>query len=288
MALRNSLVQAAPKVLCWYGLPVFLTEQQRFNLLLHDIYLHSATGSDIDSFPQLNGKTTAYVYSFDHYAPTLRAHSQSMQVAAANKLAQYINSFCSHNSIVVTRTLSPQVEGVFTNADISFLQRDLTYEKPFFQFLRTHATPLFHGHERRDRVFLRVAPKEVSEFRVFVKNLGRPGDSTMTARLVNLSLSGLSLKMEGTKYRNLDLRDAIEVTLRSPKVAIRIICGFITRINNATDEVAISFNLQDKSFIESRDAIYLQRLIWHTLEQGAKLELNKKLEMPIPGLQAAV
>jgi hypothetical protein len=76
--------------------------------------------------------------------------------------------------------------------------------------------------------------------------------------------------------------------LRLPKVAIRIICGFITRINNATDEVAISFNLQDKSFIESRDAIYLQRLIWHTLEQGAKLELNKKLEMPIPGLQAAV
>ena len=112
MALQNELVQIAPKVLCWYGLPVLLSEAQRFRLLLHDIYLHSATGGEIDAFPQLNGRTTAYVYSFDHYAPTLRAHSEHLQVAAARKLADYINTFCSHNSVVVTRTLSPRVEEV--------------------------------------------------------------------------------------------------------------------------------------------------------------------------------
>lgn len=287
MALRNDLVHAAPKVLCWYGVPVLLTESQRFNLLLHDLYLHSATGGDIDHFQQLNGRTTAYVYSFDHYAPMLRAHSEAMQVTAARKLAQYINSFCSHNSVVVTRTLSPKVEDVFHQADVSFVQKDLTYEKPFFQFIRTHAMPLFHKHERPDRNYIRVVPKEVNEFRVFVKNLGRPADSTLTAKLVNLSLNGLSLKMNESKYRNLDLREAVQVTLRSPKLAIHITCGFITRINTDTDEVAVNFSLHDKSFIDNRDAVQLQRLVLMTLEQGTRLELTRKTEAIWPELLPA-
>lgn len=278
MALQNELVQSAPKVLCWYGLPILLTEAQRFHLLLHDIYLHSATGADIDAFPQLNGRTTAYVYSFDHYAPTLRAHSESAQVAAAKKLARYINSFCSHNSIVVTRTLSPRVEEVFHKADVCFAQKDLTFEKPFFQFLRTHVMPLFHRHERPERNYLRIVPKEVGEFRVFMKNLGRPGDSTLTARLVNLSLNGMSIKMEDTKYRHLDLREAVQVTLRSPKVAIRIGCGFITRIDTEKDEIAVNFNLHDRSFVEERDAMQLQRIVLYTLERGTRLELTRKSE----------
>ncbi|MBL8035566.1 MAG: hypothetical protein JNJ69_17825 [Leptospiraceae bacterium] len=280
MALQNDLVQAAPKVLCWYGVPILLTESQRFHLLLHDIYLHAASGSDIDAFPQLNGRTTAYVFSFDHYAPTLRAHSETLQIAAAKKLARYINSFCSHNSIVVTRTLSPRVEEVFHQADICFAQKDLTYEKPFFQFLRTHVLPLFHRHERPERNYLRVVPKEVSEFRVFLKNLGRPGDSTLTARLVNLSLNGVQLKMEDSRYAHLDLREAMQITMRSPKVAIRIGCAFITRIDTARDEIAVNFNLHDRSFIEERDAQQLQRIVLQTLEQGARRELMRKAESP--------
>lgn len=278
MSLRNNLVQAAPKVLCWYGLPKFLNEEQRFNLLLHDIYLHSATGNDIEAFPQLNGKTTAYVYSFDHYAPQLRAHSETLQVAAANRLADYINTFASHNSVVVTRTLSPKVEKVFHQADVSFLQRDLTYEKPFFQFLKSHALPLFHRQERPERNYIRVVPKEINEFRVFVKNLGRPNDGVLTARLVNMSLNGVNLKMHESRYRTLDLRDAVQVTLRSPKVAIHIACGFISRINTESDEIAVSFNLVDKSFVDPRDAVSLQRLVLYTLEQAAKQELTKKSE----------
>lgn len=276
MALKNDLVQAAPKILCWYGVPVFLTEAQRVNLLLHDLYLHAASGTEINSFPQLNGKTTAYVYSFDQYAPTLRAHNENMQVAAARKLADYINTFASHNSIVVTRTLSPKVEDVFHQADVSFLQRDLTYEKPFFQFLRTHAMPLFHRQERPERQYIRIIPKEIGEFRVFVKVLGRPAEATLTARLVNLSLNGVNLKMQESRYRIIDLREAVQVTLRSPKMAIHISCGFVSRINTETDEIAVSFNLADESFVDTRDAVHLQRLILTTLEQGTRLELNRK------------
>jgi len=276
MALQNELVQIAPKILCWYGLPILLSEAQRFRLLLHDIYLHSASGAELHAFAQLNGRTTAYVYSFDHYAPTLRAHSESLQVSAARKLADYINTFCSHNSIVVTRTLSPRVEDVFQRADVSLLQRDLAYEKPFFEFLRSHAMPLFHRHERPERHFSRVVPKEAAEFRVFVKNLGRPGDSTMTARLVNLSLNGMGIKMEGNHYHHLDLRDAVQVTLRSPKMAIRIECGFITRIDSAKDEIALNFNLDDKSFATERDALQLQRMVLYTLEQGTRRELRQR------------
>ncbi len=276
MALQNELVQIAPKVLCWYCLPILLSEAQRFRLLLHDIYLHSASGADLEAFPQLNGRTTAYVYSFDHYAPTLRAHSESLQISAARKLADYINTFCSHNSIVVTRTLSPRVEDVFHKADVSLMQKDLAYEKPFFEFLRTHAIPLFHRHERPERHFLRVVPKEAAEFRVFVKNLSRPGDSTLTARLVNLSLNGMGIKMEGHNYHHLDLRDAVQVTLRSPKTAIRIECGFITRIDTAKDELAINFKLDDKSFATERDALQLQRIVLYTLEQGTRRELARK------------
>lgn len=276
MALKNELVQAAPKILCWYGLPVLLTEAQRINLLVHDVYLHAATGPEIESFGQLNGKTTAYVYSFDQYAPALRAHSEDLQVVAAKKLSRYINTFASHNSIVVTRTLSPKVEDVFHQADVSFLQRDLTYEKPFFQFLQSHVMPLFHRHERPDRHYIRVVPKETNEFRVFVKVLGRPGDPTLTARLMNLSLNGLSLKMNESRYRTLDLRDAVQVTLRSPKIAIHISCGFVTRINTESDEIAIGFNIGDKSFVDTRDAVHLQRMVLMTLERGAKMELAKK------------
>lgn len=276
MSLHNELVLSAPKVLCWYGLPLLLSEAQRFHLLLHDIYLHGATGSDIEAFPQLNGRTTAYVFSFDHYAPTLRAHSETLQIAAAKKLARYINSFCSHNSIVVTRTLSPRVEEVFRKADVCFAQKDLTYEKPFFQFLRTHVMPLFHRHERPERHYLRVVPKEASEFRVFIKNLGRPGDSTLTARLVNLSLNGISIKMEDIRYRHLELREAVQLTLRSPKSAIHIGCGFITRIDTDRDEIAVNFNLQDRSFVEERDALHLKRMVLYTLEHGARRELSRR------------
>ncbi len=273
MALKNQLVQIAPKLLCWYGIPLLLSESQRFHLLLHDLYLHPVLGDEIESLPQLNGRTTAYVFSFDHYAPTLRAHSEGLQVAAARKLADYINTFCSHNSIVVTRTLSPRVEEVFHDADLAFVQKDLTYERPFFKFLREHALPLFHRQERPERNYLRVVPKEADEYRVFVKNLGRPADSTMTARLVNLSLNGVGLKMQDTAYRKLDLRDAVQVTLRSPKVAIHISCGFVTRINPDTDEIAVNFSLHDKSFLESRDAVQLQRLVLQTLENGTRMQL---------------
>jgi len=280
MALKNNLVQAAPKILCWYGLPVLLSEAQRFNLLLHDLYLHSAGGNEIDAFPHLNGKTTAYVYSFDQYAPQLRAHNEATQIAAAHRLANYINSFASHNSIVVTRTLSPKVENVFTQADVSFLQKDLTYEKPFFQFLHSHALPLFHRHERPERNYIRVVPKEANEFRVFVKNLGRPNDSTLTARLVNLSMNGVQLKMQESRYRTLDLKDAVQVTLRSPKMAIHIACGFISRIDTAADEIAVSYSIGDKSFVDAREAVHLQRLVLMTLEQATKLELARKSESP--------
>jgi hypothetical protein len=276
MALKNNLVQVAPKLLCWYGMPLLLSESQRFHLLLHDLYLHPVLDADIHSLPKLNGRTTAYVFSFDHYVLTQRAHSESLLVGAAQKLADFINSFCSHNSIVVTRTLSPRVAEVFEQADLGFLQRDLTYERPFFQFLREHALPLFHRHERRERNYLRVTPKEAGDYRVFVKNLGRPADATMTARLVNLSLNGVGLKMQDTTYRKLDLRDAVQVTLRSPKVAIHIACAFVTRINADTDEIGVSFSLHDQSFMASRDAVQLQRLILQTLEQGARLQLSAK------------
>lgn len=284
MALKNDLVQVAPKLLCWYGMPLLLNESQRFHLLLHDLFLHPVAGADIESLPQLNGRTTAYVFSFEHYAPILKARSESMQVAAARRLAAFINTFCSHNSIVVARTLSAGVEEVFRNADLSFIQKDLTYEKPFFQFLRSHAMPLFHTQERPERNYLRVVPKQSSEFRVFVKNLGRPADATMTAKMVNLSLNGIGLKMHDTAYRKLDLRDAVQVTLRSPKVAIHITCGFITRINPETDEIAVNFSLHDKSFVESRDAVHLQRLVLQTLEHGAKMELTRKTEQVVPPL----
>ena len=66
MALKNSLVQVAPKLLCWYGMPLLLNESQRFHLLLHDLYLHPVLGDAVESLPQLNGRTTAYVFSFDH------------------------------------------------------------------------------------------------------------------------------------------------------------------------------------------------------------------------------
>lgn len=282
MALKNNLVQVAPKLLCWYGMPLLLSEAQRFHLLLHDLYLHPVSGAAIESLPQLNGRTTAYVFSFDHYAPTLRAHSENLQVSAAQKLADFINTFCSHNSIVVTRTLSPRVEDVFHQADLPFLQKDLTYEKPFFQFLREHALPLFHRHERRERQYLRVVPKEANEFRVFVKNLGRPTDATLTARLANLSLNGMSLKMQDAAYRKLDLRDAVQVTLRSPKVAIHITCGFVTRISHETDEIAVNFSLHDKSFVEPRDAVHLQRLVLQTLDHAARQQLAvRKTELTL-------
>jgi hypothetical protein len=276
MALKNDLILAAPKVLCWYGMPILLNETQRLHLLLHDLYIHTATGDEIAAFPQLNGRTTAYVFSFDHYAPSFRAHGESSQVAAARKLAQYINSFCSHNSVVVTRMLSPAVEEIFHQADVSFLQRDLTYEKPFFQFIRTHVIPLFHKHERPERTYIRVIPKEAGDYRVFVRQLGRPSDPTLTARMMNLSLNGIQLKMNESKYRNLDLRDAVEITLRSPKAAIRVHCGFVTRIDTATDQVAINFSLHDKSFVDPREAVAIQRIILHTLEQGTRIELTKK------------
>jgi len=275
MALQNDLVQVAPKILCWYGVPYLLTEAQRFNLLLHDLYLHAASGQEIDAFPKLNGKTTAFVYSFDHYAPAMRAHSEELQIAAARKLAQYINTFASHNSIVVTRTLSQKVEQVFHETDVSFLQRDLTSELQFFRFLHSHVPTLFHEHERPMRHYIRVTPKELSEFRVFVKLLGRPGESNLTAKFVNLSLNGLGLKMHESRYRILDLRDAVQVTLRSPKMAIHIACGFVTRIDHAKDEIAVSFNVSDKSFIDKPDAVQLQRLVLQTLERGARLELAK-------------
>ncbi len=277
MALQNDLVQAAPKILCWYGVPVLLTEAQRFSLLLHDLYLHAASGDEIDNLQQINGRTTAYVYSFDYYATQCRAHSEALQVAAAKKLAQYINSFCSHNSIVVTRTLSAKVEDIFRNADISFVQKDLTYEKPFFQFIRTHVISLFHEHERPERHYIRVVPRAVKEFRVFIKTLARPSDSTLTAELLNLSLNGLQLKMSDTKYKLLKLRDSVQVTLRSPKLVIRLDCGFITRIDSATDEIAVGYNVYDKSFVDSRDSIQLQRLVLMTLEQGARHELKGKV-----------
>jgi len=282
MALNNQLVQVAPKLVCWYGIPLLLSESQRFHLLLHDLFVHPVTGDAIESLPRLNGRTTAYVFSFDHYASALRAHSEALQVVTARKLADYVNTFCCHNSIVVTRSLSPQVEEVFHQADLAFLQKDLTYEKPFFQFLREHVLPLFHGHERPERHYLRVVPKEVGEYRVFVKNLGRPSDATLTARLVNLSLNGIGLKMQDAAYRKLDLRDAVQVTLRSPKLAIHIQCGFVTRINTETDEIAVSFSLRDKSFVEPRDATNLQRLVLQTLEHAAREQLAaKQVDSPV-------
>jgi hypothetical protein len=184
--------------------------------------------------------------------------------------------------------LSPKVEEVFQQADVSFLQRDLTYEKPFFQFLRTHAMPLFHRQERPERQYIRVVPKEIGEFRVFVKVLGRPAEATLTARLVNLSLNGLNLKMQESRYRIIDLREAVQVTLRSPKMAIHITCGFVSRINTESDEIAVSFNLADKSFVDTRDAVHLQRLVLTTLEQGTRLELNRKRERPLTDLMPAV
>ncbi|MCX7632564.1 MAG: hypothetical protein N2Z22_04435 [Turneriella sp.] len=282
MALKNDLVQVAPKLVCWYGMPVLLNEAQRMHLLLHDIYIYPVINSELPALPQLNGRTTAYVFSFDHYAPLFRAFGDSQQLVAARKLASYINTFCSHNSVVFSRTLSPRLEEIFQQAEITFVQRDLTYEKPFFQFLRDQVLPLFHGHERRERHYIRVVPKEVAEFRVFVRSLGRPADAMLTAKLNNVSLNGIGLKMLDIAYRRLELRDAVQVTLRSPKTVVRINCAFVTRINSETDELAVNFNLNDKSFIEPRDAQQLQRLVLQTLEQGVRIEITKKPERILP------
>ncbi|MCS6972818.1 MAG: hypothetical protein NZL89_07320, partial [Leptospiraceae bacterium] len=59
-------------------------------------------------------------------------------------------------------------------------------------------------------------------------------------------------------------------------------CAFVTRINNETDELAVNFNLNDKSFIEPRDAQQLQRLVLQTLEQGVRIEIKKKPERILP------
>ena len=266
MRLNEKLVQVAPKLLVWYGLPMTISEEQRFGLLMRDISLHELDPSTVSAIPELNGKTSAFIIPYDRYIKQFR----TSEVTVAQELCRFLTSHAPHNSLVYGRQISSPAVDIFDQLDVSFIQTDLSYEAQFWQFLKNHALPLFHKAERPSRRFIRVIPREFDTFRVFVKILGKPIDAPLTGSLVNLSMNGLSIKIGDRRLANLQLRDSVQITMRSPKNVIRIDCGFVSRIDRSSDHLAVAFRLDDASFVQSRDSQQLKRMILMTLDHAVK------------------
>ncbi|MCS6985759.1 MAG: PilZ domain-containing protein [Leptospiraceae bacterium] len=266
----------APKVISWFGLPSCFGEQERFELLKRDIFLHEARFEDLSGLWAINSRFTAYAFNLDKILEYLPFPRLAGVMVLAKRLIDYICKFCPHNSIVHTRILNEEVREIFREHGIVVLQQNLDYRPKAFEVLRRKLFPLIHPEERPVRKFVRVHFTEDLGCRATIKIEEKEGlEIFIPGILKDLSLNGAGIRVPDSRlFRRLALRTPVRVYIRHGQANFQIATAFVTRRDEEKREVGINFNIADETFISHHDAHILSRVVYSHLHEF----LTKKIK----------
>ena len=264
----NGQVQIAPKIISWVGMPVFIDDRERFELLKRDVFLYDCDISHLSGLTAINHSWSAFVFNFDEILKK-DPHRRAMgDIAIAVQLAKFIANNHLNYSLVHTTSLDPRIMQVFYEYRVPVLQRDLQYRSTAWDLIEKHILPVFRLDSRVHRQSIRLRFLPMQKIMVAVKILNRDSMPVATAYLDNLSLNGFALFFtDRSFFAQLKLRDIAKLKMQVHDMPINVSSAIITRIEKSRGTIAVSYSIENATFIKKDEAARLSRLIYSSLRQ---------------------
>ncbi len=284
MSAAHRQISVIPKIISWFGMPSHIGEQEKFELLKRDIFLHDARFEQLPGLWAINSRFTAYAFNLDRILEFLPFPRLSGVMVLARRLIQFISGFCPHNALVHTRILNKDIRYLFEESGISLYQENLEYKPKALSLLHNHLLPILTIENRPVRKFIRVGFEKTHDYRVTLKLDTDGYEEQISGILKDLSLNGAGITLNDHRaLRRLPLRTPVKAAIRHAQTHFQIATAFVTRRDENSREVGINFNIQDESFIARHDAIVLSRIIYGSLQEftSGKIKTNLREEFDL-------
>ena len=261
-------IQVAPKLITWVGIPVFIDERERLDLLKKDTFLYECQVSHMQGLTALNSSWSAFVFNLD---AVLKEHSNRRVVGdlvLSVQLAKFIVNNHLHYCLVHTTSLDPRITQIFYEYNIPVLQRDLQYRSSAWSLLEKHIMPVFRLDSRAHREFIRLKFLPEQKVMVALKVMKDESFELFSGYVDNLSLNGFAVFFTSRSILSkISLKDVLSLKLQFKDSEITISSAIVTRIDRSRSTIGVSYNIDNQKFIKSEEAIKLSKIIYNSLRQ---------------------
>ena len=267
MDFKSGEIVLAPKNISWVGMPLYMSDKDRFELLKHDIFIHNCEPEYVTGVSSVQNEKSACLFNLDSIIRGSKRKRFIGPVPISIQLARYIRDHRMHHGFVHTTMLDRNIASVFRDFRIPFVQKDMQFRKTAWSYLYAKVIPLLtSGRKPREFVRLKFFPQIKVVAGIEVLNRGyRP---KMTAFLKDISLNGMGLVLRDPgMLKYFQLGDFLRITMFSHDLKLKLTSSFLTRVDKESLELGVRFNIDDELFIRRNDAQQLMRLIYSSLKE---------------------
>jgi hypothetical protein len=265
LKFEDGEVRVTPKLIYWIEMPANIKEYDKMELLKRDILLVEFTGN-FEKLPELiklNSKYMAFIFNLEGIFSKNNISKENETVMAGN-LLQFIISFAPGRCLVHTTNIEPEISQMFINEGIPYMERNLFDKRTAFSTIVNLIKPFFSEQQRINRSYVRVHLFPM-RFKIEIENITRKS-GVVLSYLRDLSLNGLQITLHEKNDLNLfGLKDIIRLKVYIKGKICKINMAYVTRVDEATQSVSISYNILNEKMIREDDSDMLISLVYNWL-----------------------
>ena len=268
MQFKNGEILASPKTIYWFEMPVTITDHEKIELLKKDILLIDYQ-NNLNTMISIKNKVkdiSAFFYNFDIILSKNKVIEEN-KYTFSEKLIQLIKEFNFENNLIHTTLIDDKLSKLFKENGIIYLEKNFNDKKIALSIISALINPFFSKNLKIQRSFLRLnlAPMK---YKLIMQN--KIGNS-IVGYLKDLSLNGMGIYFENPDDFNLiNLKDLINLRISIKQSIIKINNAIISRKNEETKEIGITYDITSNKMIREDYATYLTSLIYNWLKDLIK------------------
>ena len=260
-------IDISPKVLYFIEIPNTVGEDEKLELLKHDILIIESDGNieKLHTLKKRHTKYSAYFYNLENIFIKNRVKRNDFFSFSAN-IATFIKNFEPNKSLVHTSMIDDEIAYIFRSEGIPYVEKNLRDKKIAYSTILNSIKPFFIENQRLIRSSLRLNLLPM-KYKVEIVNLCAKYPEHIMGYIKDLSLSGMGFILRDKHdISSFKLKDRLQVRLFLHRTIIKINVSFVTRVLKNNSEIGVSFNITDGHMIREDYANRLTLLVYNWMK----------------------
>ena len=262
MQFKNGEILVSPKTIYWFDMPIAITDHEKIELLKKDILLidYRDDLNTIITFKDKVKEIAAFFYNIISKKKLVDENKYTF----SEKLIQLIKEFNFQNNLIHTTQIDMKLSQLFKENGIIYLEKNFNDKRIALSVISALITPFFSNNLKIRRSFLRLnlAPMK---YKVLIQD---KKNNNIFGYIKDLSLNGMGIYIENPDdFDNINLKDLINLRLSIKQSIIKISNAIVSRKNEESKEIGITYDITSTKMIREDYATYLTGLIYNWLKE---------------------
>ena len=250
MQFKNGEILVSPKTIYWFDMPIAITDHEKIELLKKDILLidYRDDLNTIITFKDKVKEIAAFFYNFDNIISKKKLVDEN-KYTFSEKLIQLIKEFNFQNNLIHTTQIDMKLSQLFKENGIIYLEKNFNDKRIALSVISALITPFFSNNLKIRRSFLRL-------------NL-----APMKYKVLIQDKKNNNIIENPDDFDNINLKDLINLRLSIKQSIIKISNAIVSRKNEESKEIGITYDITSTKMIREDYATYLTGLIYNWLKE---------------------